>query len=121
ENEDCLYLNVYTPSLKASSTKALLPVMVYIHGGGLEALSSSTPLFEPGNLVSRGGIVVVTMNYRLGILGVFQNKAGGIPASEAPGNLATRDQIMALKWVQDNIAAFGGDPHQVTLVGQSAG
>ncbi|OAQ22905.1 alpha/beta-hydrolase [Linnemannia elongata AG-77] len=121
ENEDCLYLNVYTPSLKASSTRALLPVMVYIHGGGLAALSGSTPLFEPGNLVSRGGIVVVTINYRLGILGVFQNKAGGIPASEAPGNLATRDQIMALQWVRDNIAAFGGDPHQITLVGQSAG
>ncbi|KAF9927637.1 hypothetical protein FBU30_003013 [Linnemannia zychae] len=121
EHEDCLYLNVYTPSLKAEGAKSLLPVMVYIHGGGLAVLSGSTPLFEPGNVVSRGGVVFVTINYRLGILGVFQNKAGGIPASEAPGNLATRDQILALQWVRENIAAFGGDPNQVTLVGQSAG
>ncbi|KAG0229766.1 hypothetical protein BGW42_001369 [Actinomortierella wolfii] len=121
EDEDCLFLNVYTPSLKADNTNSSLPVMVYIHGGGFLTGSGSSPFFEPGNLVSRGGVVVVTFNYRLGILGSFQNVEGGIPATEAPGNLATRDQILALQWVHDNIASFGGNPNNVTLFGESAG
>ncbi|KAG0268548.1 hypothetical protein DFQ27_006464 [Actinomortierella ambigua] len=121
ENEDCLFLNVYTPSLRADASTPGLPVMVYIYGGGFLDNSGSTPLFEPGNVVSRGGVVVVSFNYRLGFLGTFQNKDGGIPASEAPGNLATRDQILALQWVRDNIEAFGGDPNRVTIFGESAG
>ncbi|KAF9976268.1 hypothetical protein BGZ73_008910 [Actinomortierella ambigua] len=121
ESEDCLFLNVYTPSLKTTASTSKLPVMVYIHGGGFITNSGSTPVFEPGNLVSRGGVVVVTFNYRLGFLGTFQNIQGGIPATEAPGNLATRDQILALQWVRDNIASFGGDPNRVTLFGESAG
>ncbi|KAF9912017.1 hypothetical protein EC991_001464 [Linnemannia zychae] len=119
ESEDCLYLNVFTPALKANRAKGL-PVMVYIHGGGFAALSSSVPIFEPGNLVSRGGVVVVTINYRLSTFGLFENTPE-IPRSKAPGNLATRDQIAALRWVHDNIVAFGGDPSQVTIFGESAG
>ncbi|KAF9999650.1 hypothetical protein BGZ80_003566 [Entomortierella chlamydospora] len=119
-SEDCLYLNVFTPSLKASKGIRGLPVMVYVHGGSFTTYSGSTPVFEPGNLVSRGGVVVVTLNYRLGVFGLFLDTPD-ISESIAPGNLATRDQIQALKWVQQNIASFGGDPHQVTIFGESAG
>ncbi|KAF9148133.1 hypothetical protein BG015_010164 [Linnemannia schmuckeri] len=119
QSEDCLYLNVFTPSLKAQKAKRL-PVMVYIHGGGFTALAGSTPIFEPGNVVSRGGVVVVTLNYRLSTFGLFENTPE-IPRSKAPGNLAIRDQIYALRWVQNNIVAFGGDPSQVTIFGESAG
>ncbi|KAF8929673.1 hypothetical protein BGZ47_000936 [Haplosporangium gracile] len=119
QSEDCLHLNVFTPSLKEGRSKGL-PVMVYVHGGGYTAFASSTPIYEPGNLVSRGGVVIVTLNYRLSVFGLFENTSA-IPRSKAPGNLATRDQIAALLWVRDNIAAFGGDPNQVTIFGQSAG
>ncbi|KAG0378524.1 hypothetical protein BGX24_003557 [Mortierella sp. AD032] len=97
EDEDCLNLNVYTPSLRGS-------LVVY----------------EPGNLVSRGGVVVVTINYRLGMLGWFENVNSWVRSS-IPGNQAFRDQILALQWVQKNIASFGGDPNRVTVFGQSAG
>ncbi|KAG0211961.1 hypothetical protein BGX28_007044 [Mortierella sp. GBA30] len=119
QSEDCLYLNVFTPSLKNGTAKGL-PVMVWIHGGGYVTGSGSTPIYEPGNLVSRGGVVVVSLNYRLSIFGQFENTPA-IPRSKAPGNLATRDQIAALQWVRNNIGAFGGDPRQVTIFGQSAG
>ncbi|KAG0280833.1 hypothetical protein BGZ96_001414 [Linnemannia gamsii] len=125
ESEDCLHLNVFTPSLRSSRTKdgekkKGLPVMLYVHGGSFTSFAGSTPVFEPGNLVSRGGVVVVTINYRLGIFGFFENPPA-IPRSKAVGNLAIRDQIAALQWVQDNIVAFGGDPDQVTIFGESAG
>ncbi|KAK5815142.1 Carboxylesterase family-domain-containing protein [Linnemannia elongata] len=119
QSEDCLYLNVFTPALKTDRAKGL-PVMVYVHGGGFVLFAGSTPIFEPGNIVSRGGVVVVTLNYRLGSYGLFENTPE-IPRSKAPGNLASRDQIAALRWVHDNIAAFGGDPSQVTIFGESAG
>ncbi|KAF9209677.1 hypothetical protein BGZ59_010015, partial [Podila verticillata] len=119
ESEDCLYLNVFTPTLKNESIIGI-PVMVYVHGGSFTSLSGTSPVFEPGNLVSRGGVVVVTLNYRLGIFGLFQNQPA-ISKSAAPGNLATRDHIAALQWVQKNIATFGGDPKQVTIFGESAG
>ncbi|KAG0337590.1 hypothetical protein BG004_007581 [Podila humilis] len=119
QSEDCLYLNVFTPTLK-SSTKRGIPVVVYIHGGSFTSMSGTVPIFDPGNFVSRGGVVVVTINYRLGIFGQFQNQPS-ITKSKAPGNLATRDQIAALQWVQKNIAAFGGDPKLVTVMGESAG
>ncbi|KAG0361027.1 hypothetical protein BGX24_005449, partial [Mortierella sp. AD032] len=118
-SEDCLYLNVFTPSLKDERVKGL-PAMVYVHGGGYTSFAGSTPVYEPGNLVSRGGVIVVTLNYRLSVFGLFENTPS-IPRSKAPGNLATRDQIAALQWVRDNISAFGGDPSQVTIFGQSAG
>ncbi|KAG0321380.1 hypothetical protein BGZ97_011536 [Linnemannia gamsii] len=109
-----------TEALSSSSRKKDLPVMVYIHGGGFTTFSGSSPVFEPGNLVSRGGVVVVTLNYRLGIFGFFENPPA-IPRSKAAGNLAIRDQMAALQWVQDNIVAFGGNPDQVTIFGESAG
>ncbi|KAG0348904.1 hypothetical protein BG004_003736 [Podila humilis] len=119
EQEDCLNLNVYTPSLKGAN-QAGLPVMVYIHGGGFTTFSGSVIIFEPGNLVARGGVVVVSINYRLGMLGWMENSPAW-PRSSVPGNQAFRDQILALQWVQKNIAAFGGDPNQVTVFGESAG
>lgn len=82
--------------------------------------SRSVILFEPGNLVSRGGVVVVTINYRLGLLGWFEDTSSW-SRSTIPGNQAYRDQILALQWVQKNIASFGGDPKRVTVFGESAG
>lgn len=119
ESEDCLFLNVFTPTLKANRTRGL-PVMVYVHGGSYTSLSGSSPIFEPGNLVSRGGVVVVTLNYRLSIFGLFEN-VPAISRSKAPGNLAVRDQIAALLWVRENIGSFGGNPGKVTIFGESAG
>ncbi|KAF9399783.1 hypothetical protein BGZ94_005642, partial [Podila epigama] len=119
ETEDCLNLNIYTPSLKAKD-QALLPVLLYLHGGGFVNNSGSLIVFEPGNVVSRGGVVVVTINYRLGMLGWFENMAAW-SNSTVPGNQAFHDVILALKWVQTNIASFGGDPHRVTVFGESAG
>ncbi|KAF9935026.1 hypothetical protein FBU30_008519 [Linnemannia zychae] len=119
EDEDCLNLNVYTPSLKGQGTKPL-PVMLYLHGGGYSNFSGSAIIFEPGNLVSRGGVVVVTINYRLGLLGWLED-VDSWSRSIVPGNQAFRDQILALQWVQKNIASFGGDPDRVTVFGQSAG
>ncbi|KAF9409099.1 hypothetical protein BGZ94_002080 [Podila epigama] len=119
EDEDCLNLNVYTPSLKGQG-KELLPVMVYIHGGGFTTYSGSVIIFEPGNMVSRGGVVVVSINYRLGMLGWAENSAAWGRTS-VPGNQALRDQILALEWVKKNIASFGGDPNRVTVFGESAG
>ncbi|KAF8934237.1 hypothetical protein BGZ52_005345 [Haplosporangium bisporale] len=119
ETEDCLNLNVYTPSLKGPD-QAPLPVLLYLHGGGFVNNSGSLIVFEPGNVVSRGGVVVVTINYRLGMLGWLENIAAW-GSSSAPGNQALQDVILALKWVQKNIAAFGGDPKRVTVFGESAG
>ncbi|KAK3842633.1 MAG: Carboxylesterase family-domain-containing protein [Linnemannia gamsii] len=118
-SEDCLFLNVYTPTLK-SKNKRGIPVMVYVHGGSYTSWAASSPIFESGNLASRGEVVVVTFNYRLNVFGLFQNM-DKISRKEAPGNLALRDQIAALTWVKENIAAFGGDPKQVTIFGESAG
>ncbi|KAG0334131.1 hypothetical protein BG000_008606 [Podila horticola] len=119
QSEDCLYLNVFTPTLKANRVKGL-SVMVFVHGGGYWSGGSSNPAYEPGNLVSRGGVVVVTLNYRMSIFGLFENTPA-IPRSKASGNLASRDQVAALLWVRENIAAFGGNPSKVTIFGESAG
>jgi para-nitrobenzyl esterase len=118
-SEDCLKLNVYTPTKPGKN----LPVMVWIHGGGLIVDGASDPQFTPINLV-KNGVIVVTIDYRLGSFGFFapkvlieEAKAKGEPV----GNYGTMDQIASLKWVQRNIAAFGGDPNNVTIFGQSAG
>jgi para-nitrobenzyl esterase len=117
-SEDCLYLNVWTP---ADSDKAKLPVMVWIYGGGFQAGSASEPRQEGEHLASKG-VVVVSMNYRLGVFGFFAHpelrKESGHGAS---GNQGLLDQIAALQWVKKNIAAFGGDPGRVTIFGESAG
>ncbi len=116
QDEDCLYLNVYTPGTSGSR-----PVMVWIHGGGFVIGSGSQPIYDGTALARRGDVVVVTLNYRLGPLG-FLDLTEVCP--ELPGavaNAGLRDQIAALEWVRDHIAAFGGDPGRVTVFGESAG
>jgi para-nitrobenzyl esterase len=117
-SENCLSLNVWTPAAKSSTP---LPVMVWIYGGGFQAGASSEPRQDGENLVKKG-VVVVSMNYRLGIFGFFSHpeltKESGQHAS---GNYGLLDQTAALQWVHDNIAAFGGDPANVTIFGESAG
>ncbi len=117
-SEDCLYLNVWTPA-KGPGEK--LPVMVWIHGGGFNFGSSSQPEYDSRNLAGKG-VVVVTLNYRLGPLGFLVHPLLSRESPEGTsGNYALLDQIVALKWVQRNIAAFGGNPDRVTIFGQSAG
>ena len=110
QSEDCLSLNVYRPDTETSN----LPVMFFIPGGRFEQGASDTYLYD-GRFLTQSEIIVVTINYRLGALGFLYT------GSEASGNYGIRDQRTALKWVQDNIAAFGGDPTRVTIDGQSAG
>jgi len=118
QSEDCLTLNIWTP---AKSKKARLPVMVWIYGGGYNTGATSEPR-QDGEHLAHQGVVVVSMNYRLGIFGFF-----ALPelAAESPhhaaGNYGLMDQTAALRWVKRNIAAFGGDPRNVTLFGESVG
>jgi para-nitrobenzyl esterase len=114
-DEDCLTVNVWTPP--ASGDQAPLPVMVWIHGGAF--INGSGGIYDSRWLASRGDVVVVTLNYRLGTLGFLAHPALG-PAG-AVGNYGLADQQAALRWVRDNIAAFGGDPERVTIAGESAG
>jgi para-nitrobenzyl esterase len=117
-SEDCLYLNVWTAAKSASEKR---PVFVYIYGGGFDHGSGDVPIYD-GEGLAKKGLVVVTLNYRVGMIGFFVHpeltKESGHNAS---GNYGLLDQIAALKWIQDNIAAFGGDPNRVTIAGQSAG
>jgi para-nitrobenzyl esterase len=114
-SEDCLYLNVWAPG----GTKR--PVLVYIHGGGFLEGSGALPLYD-GERLAREGIVVVTINYRVGPLGFLAHPdLTGESANHASGNYGLLDQIAALRWVRANIAAFGGDPSRVTVAGESAG
>lgn len=108
--EDCLNLNVWTP---APAPGARLPVMVWLHGGALTRGSSAVPVYD-GSAFARDGVVLVSVNYRLGVLGY-----GLFP--DAPANRGLLDQIAALTWVRENIEAFGGDPGRVTVFGESAG
>ena len=117
-DEDCLSLNVWTPARKAG---AKLPVMVWIHGGGFNFGAASQPEYHGRNL-ARKGVVVVTVNYRLGPLGFFVHPLLVAESGQkTAGNYGLLDQIAALEWVQRNIAAFGGNPDLVTIFGQSAG
>ena len=113
--EDCLHLNVWRPEGGAPGAK---PVFVWIHGGAYMA-GSSNP-YDGHLLATEGDVIVVSINYRLGILG-FANLGEALGIPSIPSNLGLRDQIAALEWVRDNIAAFGGDPEKVTICGQSAG
>ncbi|WP_293969923.1 carboxylesterase family protein [Sphingomonas sp.] len=118
-SEDCLYLNLWRPA--ATTPGARLPVFVWIHGGAFRAGSISDPRIQ-GDLLARRGIIVVTIQYRLGVLGFLSHP--GLSAESADhvsGNYGLLDQIAALKWVRQNIAAFGGDPAKVTIGGLSAG
>ncbi|NLV32590.1 MAG: carboxylesterase/lipase family protein [Acidobacteria bacterium] len=117
QDEDCLYLNVWTPGLD----DAARPVMVWIHGGAFIIGSGSEKMYRDNTLVPRGDVVLVTLNYRLGAFGFMNLReitGGRIPATGCEGLL---DQVAALDWVRDNIAAFGGDPANVTVFGESAG
>ncbi|KAG0432293.1 hypothetical protein HPB47_020983 [Ixodes persulcatus] len=111
---DCLFLNVWSPDAPPSTSN--LTVMVWIHGGGFHQGSSSLPVYDGAFLAAYGHVVVVSMNYRLGSLGFLHGST-----QSAPGNQGHLDQALALRWVQDNIASFGGDPGSVTLFGESAG
>ena len=117
-SEDCLYLNVYAP---AGPVQSPLPVMVWIHGGSNRVGSGSQPIYD-GTSLAAHGVLLVTINYRLGIFGFFSHPA---LTAESPhhssGNYGLLDQLAALQWVQQNIAQFGGDPRNVTVFGESAG
>jgi len=115
--EDCLFVNVWRPAPMKPATA--LPVLVWIHGGGFLNGGSSAPIFDGSALASQG-LVVVSLNYRLGRLGFFIHPALAA-TREAAGNYGFLDQLAALQWVQRNIVAFGGDAQQVTIAGESAG
>ena len=117
-SEDCLYLNVWTPA-RAGVEKH--PVYVWMYGGGYVEGSTAVPVYDGENLARRG-VVVVTINYRLGVLGFLAHpELTSESGHNASGNWGTLDQIAALEWVRKNIAGFGGDPGNVTIGGQSAG
>src|SRR5688572_3257881 len=117
-SEDCLYLNVWTP---AKSNRERLPVLVYFYGGGFVSGDSSEPRYD-GESMAAKGIVVVTVNYRLGAFGFMAHPdLTWESPHKASGNYGLLDQNAALRWVQKNIASFGGDPKRVTIGGESAG
>jgi para-nitrobenzyl esterase len=118
ESEDCLYLNVWGP---AKPARAKLPVLVWIHGGSLTTGAASQPLYD-GEALARRGVVLVSMNYRLGPLGYLAHPALSKESEHhASGNYGFLDQVEALRWVKRNVAEFGGDPGSVTVFGESAG
>ncbi|MEK3785756.1 carboxylesterase/lipase family protein [Paenibacillus sp. FSL K6-1230] len=119
--EDCLYLNIWSPALATEATAVSSvgkPVMVWIHGGSFVTGSGSMSLYDGRTLAQQGDVVVVTINYRLGPLG-FLHLSSFDP--ELASNAGLLDQVAALRWVQENITAFGGDPENVTVFGESAG
>jgi para-nitrobenzyl esterase len=118
QSEDCLYLNVWTPN---HSQAAKLPVMVWIYGGGFQGGSAARPLYD-GTRFAQKGIVLVTINYRVGAFGFLAHpELSAESRHHTSGNYGILDQIAALQWVRKNAAAFGGDPHRVTIFGESAG
>ncbi|HZX72840.1 MAG TPA: carboxylesterase family protein, partial [Cyclobacteriaceae bacterium] len=117
-SEDCLFLNIWTPAKK---TNQKLPVLMFIHGGAFREGSGSIAVYD-GEALANKGIIVVNINYRMGILGFFAHpELTSESPNHASGNYALLDQIAALQWIKKNIAAFGGDPKKVTIGGQSAG
>jgi para-nitrobenzyl esterase len=117
QSEDCLTLNVWTPAVD----DARRPVMVYLHGGGFVTGAGSGPMYNGATLARRGDVVVVTINYRLGLFGYLRGIDVCGEALPSTGNEGLLDQLAALTWVKDEIAAFGGDPANVTVFGTSAG
>ena len=120
QSEDCLFLNIWTPANATADSK--LPVLFWIHGGAFIQGSGAQPRYDGTELAKRGA-VVISINYRLGSLGLFAHPA--LTAESTPdeplGNYCLLDMIAALRWTRDNIAAFGGDPGNVTISGSSAG
>ncbi|HXZ17788.1 MAG TPA: carboxylesterase family protein, partial [Roseiarcus sp.] len=119
DSEDCLFLNVYVPADRSDDDGRPLPVLIWIHGGSNQFGEGSS--YDPTPLVTQGHIIVVTINYRLGALGWLADSLldGDTPGSS--GNYGLMDQQFAMRWVNRNIAAFGGDPRKVTIAGESAG
>lgn len=117
QSEDCLTLNIWTPGLESP----LRPVLFYIHGGGFTGGTGGDDIYAGNSFAHNNDIVVVTMNYRLGVFGFLDVSPWLGEAYQASGNNGLLDLIQALRWVQDNIACFGGDPCRVTIMGQSAG
>ena len=117
-SEDCLFLNIYAPNFKKNGNKHGMPVMFWIHGGALTGGAGSD--FDPTPLLAPQNVIVVTINYRLGYLGFLAQTALDSEGHDA-GNYGLMDQQFAMQWVQNNIAAFGGDPSNVTIFGESAG
>jgi para-nitrobenzyl esterase len=118
QSEDCLVLNVFAP---ASAADGKLPVMFYLHGGGFNTGSASSPGVDGTQLAKNGGVVVVTINHRLNVFGFLYLKELAGSAYADSGNAGMLDCVAALAWVRENIAAFGGDPDNVTIFGQSGG
>src|SRR5687768_11235662 len=117
-SEDCLFLNVWTPGMRDGRKR---PVMFYIHGGAYSNGSGSSPLYDGVRLCKRGDVVVVTVNHRLNAFGyLYMARFGGAELADS-GNVGQLDLILALKWVKDNIAEFGGDHNNVMVFGQSGG
>ncbi|MEV8369856.1 carboxylesterase/lipase family protein [Microbacterium sp. NPDC064584] len=119
QDEDCLFLNVWRR--QGTSEDAGRPVMVWLHGGAYTFGSSSQPMYDGAALVQTGDVIVVTLNYRIGALGFLDLSSLSTPEDVFDGNLALKDILLALRWVQHNIAGFGGDPERVTVFGESAG
>ena len=117
-SEDCLFLNIWTPGQSSGKKRA---VLVYIHGGGFVEGSGGVDVYD-GEELSKKGIVVVTINYRLGVLGFLAHpELSAESPHQVSGNYGILDQLAALQWIHRNIASFGGDPSRVTIAGQSAG
>jgi para-nitrobenzyl esterase len=118
-NEDCLFLNIYVPG-SGVSARNNLPVMVFFYGGAF--VDGEGSIYDPSNMATQGNVIVVTVNYRLGILGYMASSAlSAQSANRVSGNYGFEDQLFALQWVRQNIGAFGGNSHDVTIFGESAG
>ena len=115
-SEDCLFLNVYTPT----PIHGRRPVMVWLHGGGWTSCAGTAPGFDGTHLARRGDVVVVTINHRLNVFG-YLNLSGSDARFADAGNAGVLDMVAALRWVNENIAAFGGDPGNVTILASLAG
>ncbi len=118
QNEDCLFLNVWTPALGSGTRR---PVMVWLHGGGFAYGSGAWPIYDGANLAKKGDVVVVTVNHRLNVFGYLDLGQLGNDAYAKSGNAGMLDLVAALEWVRDNIEAFGGDPGNITIMGESGG
>lgn len=117
-SEDCLSLNISAPLMSGAG---LRPVVVWIYGGGFSVGGTRAPLYRGDRLVQSGDVIYVSFNYRVGVFGFSDFTAWSTPENPIDSNLGLRDQVAALAWIKRNIAAFGGDPERVTIVGQSAG
>lgn len=116
-SEDCLYLNIWTPEKRGSEK---LPVMIWIYGGGFHVGATDGPVYR-GDVYADKGVVMVSIPYRLGVFGYLAHPELSKESGHGSGNYALMDQLAGIKWVKDNIAAFGGDPNNITVFGQSAG